>query len=83
MPDVIPTGPTFWKIDGREVTVCRVSELLEIEIFMRPEVQIWGGALIKDSGGNSYVVEKAGPMKTNFANARLLVRKLYPSQPQD
>jgi len=82
MSDVIPTGPTVWKIGEREITVCRISEAFEIEIFMRPEVQIWGGALIKDSGGNSYVVEKAGPIKTNFANARLLVRKLYPSKPQ-
>ncbi len=81
MSDIIPTGPTVWKNGKRNVTVCRVDELFELEIFS-PGISRYGD-IFTDKNGNRYEVEWGEQIKTNFANARLRVRKLYPSQPQD
>jgi len=81
MPDVIPTGPTVWKSGKRNITVCRVDELFEVEVFSRHKICY--GDIFTDANGNRYEVENGESIETSFANARLLVRKLYPSQTQD
>lgn len=81
MSDVIPTGPTVWKAGKRIITVCRVGELFEVEIFSRHRIRV--GDIFTDANGNRYKVEDGQPIETNFANAWLLVRKIYPSRPQD
>ena len=81
MFDVIPTGPTVWKTGKRRITVCRVDELFEVEIFSPDVIRV--GDIFTDENGNRYLVEGGESIKTNFANLRLLVRELYPSKPQD
>lgn len=81
MPDMIPTGPTVWKVGKRNVTVCRVDELFEVEVFSRHKICY--GDIFTDANGNRYLVDSGEPIKTNFANVKLLVRKLYPSRQQD
>lgn len=81
MFDLIPTGPTVWKNGKRIVTVCRVDELFEVEVFSTHKIR--GGEIFTDGNGNRYKVKDGQPIETNFANVKLLVRKLYPSRPQD
>ena len=54
----------------------RIDELFEIEAFSRQKIRVQD--FVSDAKGNRYMVEGVDPIKTNFANVSLLVRKLYP-----
>ena len=76
MSKPIPTGPTLWKIGERTINVTRIDELFEIEAFSRQKIRVQD--FVSDAEGNRYRVEGVEPIKTNFANVSLLVRKFYP-----